>query len=282
MRLARLVAPDNSVVIARIDNGTAIPIAASPNRLGADTIRDLLADKVIIEAMSPIGASFPLATATLRSPIQTPGKIIAVGLNYADHAREANFDLPRAPMIFAKFASSIIGHGQPIQFRNTDSAQVDYESELAVVIGRRTRDISTDRALDSVYGYTLCNDVSARDAQFSDQQFTRGKSFDTFCPLGPFILTSDEIDDPQNLPIKSRLNGTTVQDSSTSEMIFSIAEIISYLSRFITLEPGDLIATGTPAGVGMAKKPPIYLSDGDVIEVEVTGIGVLSNPVEVR
>ncbi|MEI8392969.1 MAG: fumarylacetoacetate hydrolase family protein, partial [Actinomycetes bacterium] len=237
---------------------------------------------VNIEKIPPIGVSFPLATATLMSPVQSPGKIIAVGLNYADHALEANFDIPPAPMIFAKFVSSIIGHGQPIQFRNADSAEVDYESELAVIIGQRTRNISTDRALDSVYGYTLCNDVSARDAQFSDKQFTRGKSFDTFCPVGPFILTADEIDDPQNLPIKARLNGITVQDSSTSEMIFSIAEIISYISRFITLEPGDLISTGTPAGVGMAKKPPIYLRDGDVIEVEVVGVGVLSNPIEVN
>jgi 2-keto-4-pentenoate hydratase/2-oxohepta-3-ene-1,7-dioic acid hydratase in catechol pathway len=133
-----------------------------------------------------------------------------------------------------------------------------------------------------VFGYTMCNDVSARDAQFSDGQFTRGKSFDTFCPVGPYVVTADEIEDPQDLSITARVNGTTMQDSSTKEMIFSVAEIISYVSRFIVLEPGDIIATGTPAGVGMAKVPPRYLTDGDVVEIAVSGLGVLSNPVAVR
>jgi 2-keto-4-pentenoate hydratase/2-oxohepta-3-ene-1,7-dioic acid hydratase in catechol pathway len=282
MRIAHVVSPEGLAVIARVDGEVATPVANAPVGIYADALRDLLAEGVDIGALRPIGENFPMMGALVRPPVCYPGKIVAVGLNYADHAREANLKLPSAPMIFAKFPTSIIGHGEAITFRAADTAQVDYEAELAVVIGRRTRDVEPGHALKSVFGYTMCNDVSARDAQFSDGQFTRGKSFDTFCPVGPYVVTADEIEDPQDLSITARVNGTTMQDSSTKEMIFSVAEIISYVSRFIVLEPGDIIATGTPAGVGMAKVPPRYLTDGDVVEIAVSGLGVLSNPVAVR
>jgi 2-keto-4-pentenoate hydratase/2-oxohepta-3-ene-1,7-dioic acid hydratase in catechol pathway len=283
MRIGRVVSPQGAEVLARFDadGDEATPIAVCPDALGADTLRDLLAAGTDIAAMPSTGSTFTVEAAAWRSPLRSPRKIIAVGLNYADHALEANLAIPGSPMIFAKFPSAIVGHGEPIRFRRADSAEVDYESELAAVIGREARHVSTADALQHVFGYTVCNDVSARDAQFSDGQFTRGKSFDTFCPLGPLVVSSDEVADPQSLVVRARLNGTTVQDSSTKNMIFSVAEIISYLSRFMTLEPGDVIATGTPAGVGMARRPPLYLNDGDIIEAEVEGIGTLANPVQV-
>jgi 2-keto-4-pentenoate hydratase/2-oxohepta-3-ene-1,7-dioic acid hydratase in catechol pathway len=172
----------------------------------------------------------------------------------------------------------VIGPGEAIRWSAGQSTQVDYEAELAVVIAAETRDVAVDDALGHVLGYTCCNDVSARDAQFSDGQWSRSKSFDTFCPLGPWLVTADEIPDPQSLPITCRVNGTTLQESSTAEMIHGVAALISYLSRFSTLRAGDVIATGTPAGVGFARTPPIFLADDDVVEVEIGGIGVLRNP----
>ncbi|MEY2470602.1 MAG: hypothetical protein QOF21_3300 [Actinomycetota bacterium] len=207
-----------------------------------------------------------------------PSKVLAIGLNYADHARESGMTPPANPLIFVKTNNSICRDGDPIVWAGADSSQVDYEAELAVVIGRRARRVSEADALSYVFGYTCCNDVSARDAQFGDQQWVRGKSFDTFCPLGPDIVTADEIPDPQNLRIACRVNGETLQDSNTSEMIFGVAELISYCSRFMTLEPGDIIATGTPFGVGFSRNPPIFLGDGDVCEIEIEKIGVLTNP----
>ena len=207
-----------------------------------------------------------------------PSKVLAIGLNYADHARESGMTPPKNPLIFVKTNNSICGNGDAITWAAVDSAQVDYEAELAVVIGRQARRVSEADALDYVFGYTCCNDVSARDAQFGDQQWVRGKSFDTFCPLGPEIVTADEIPDPQNLRIACRVNGETLQDSNTSEMIFGVAELISYCSRFMTLEAGDIIATGTPFGVGFSRTPPIFLTDGDVCDVEIEKIGVLTNP----
>jgi 2-keto-4-pentenoate hydratase/2-oxohepta-3-ene-1,7-dioic acid hydratase in catechol pathway len=213
--------------------------------------------------------------------IAPPSKVLAIGLNYADHARESGMEPPKAPLIFVKTNNSICFDGDPIRWAADDSAQVDYEAELAVVIGTKARRVSEADALDYVFGYTCCNDVSARDAQFGDQQWVRGKSFDTFCPLGPAIVTADEIPDPQNLAIKCRVNGETLQDSNTSEMIFGVAHLIAYCSRFMTLEVGDIIATGTPFGVGFSRNPPIYLQNGDVCEIDIEKIGVLTNPVVV-
>ncbi|MGB6057341.1 MAG: fumarylacetoacetate hydrolase family protein [Microthrixaceae bacterium] len=221
--------------------------------------------------------SVELARVKVLAPIARPGSVIAVGLNYADHASESGLEAPGSPVTFAKLPQSIIGPGEVIRWSRDQSTEVDYEAELAVIIGSDARDVPVESALDFVLGYTCCNDVSARDAQFSDGQWLRAKSFDTFCPLGPWLVTPEDVPDPQNLQIACRVNGETLQDSSTAQMIFSVAQIISYLSQFMTLLPGDVITTGTPAGVGFARTPPIYLRDGDTVEVEIEGIGVLTN-----
>lgn len=214
----------------------------------------------------------------LLAPVPRPGKLICVGLNYRDHAAESQMPIPDQPVIFSKFSTSVVGPNQPIVLPGT-SEQVDYEAELAVVIGRRGKHISPESAFDYVLGYTCFNDISARDFQFADGQWQRGKSCDTFAPIGPFILTVDEVPDPHDLTIKLRLNGKTLQDSTTGQMIFGVPELITFLSETITLEPGDVIATGTPPGVGFARKPPVFLRDGDRVEVEVAGLGVLANSV---
>jgi acylpyruvate hydrolase len=215
------------------------------------------------------------------SPVPRPGKIICIGLNYRDHAEESGMAIPTSPVIFSKFSTCAIGPNQPIVIPE-GSLQTDYEAELAFVIGRRAQNVKKDEALNYVLGYTNFNDVSARDFQFADGQWQRGKSCDTFAPMGETIVTTDEIPDPQDLSIKLHLNGETLQDSNTNQMIFGVAELVEFLSRFITLEPGDVVATGTPPGVGFARKPPVYLKDGDTVEVEIEGLGVLSNPVKKR
>jgi len=215
---------------------------------------------------------------TLASPVPRPGKIICIGLNYRDHAVESGMELPSSPVIFSKFSSCAIGPGAPIVIP-PGSSKCDYEAELAFIIGRTTRNASRENALGYVFGYVNFNDVSARDFQFADGQWQRGKSCETFAPMGECITTADEIADPQDLSIKLRLNGDTMQDSNTCQMIFGVAELIEFLSRHVTLEPGDVVATGTPPGVGFARKPPVYLKDGDVVEVEIEDLGVLSNPV---
>lgn len=212
------------------------------------------------------------------APVPRPGKIICIGLNYRDHAAESGMAIPESPVIFSKFSTCAIGPNDPIVIPNR-SVQTDYEAELAVIIGRRARNVKREDAIDHVLGYTNFNDVSARDFQFADGQWQRGKSCDTFAPMGQYIVTTDEVPDPQDLSIKFRLNGETMQDSSTNQMIFGVAELVEFLSHHITLEPGDCIATGTPPGVGFARKPPVYLKEGDVAEVEIEGLGVLSNPV---
>lgn len=214
----------------------------------------------------------------LEPPIPRPGKIICVGLNYRDHAEESGMAIPSSPIIFSKFSTSVIGPGAAIELP-ADSSEVDYEAELAVVIGRRAKMVSGGDAMNYVFGYTNFNDVSARDMQFADGQWQRGKSCDTFAPIGEYIATYDEITDPHDLKISFRLNGKTLQDSSTGQMIFRIPELIEFISRSITLEPGDVIATGTPPGVGFARDAKIFLKDGDVAEVEIEGLGVLRNPI---
>ncbi len=211
-------------------------------------------------------------------PATYPSKILAIGRNYFDHALEGGAEPPPAPLLFNKLVNSLSAHEAPIVLPGI-SEKVDYEAELAVVIGRRTKRVSQDDALDYVFGYTLINDVSARDLQFGDGQWTRGKGLDTFAPLGPFITTRDEIADVQALKIEGRLNGEVMQTSNTSKMIFQVAYLVSYLSQGITLEPGDVIATGTPEGVGVFRKPPVLLKAGDVFEVEIEGLGTLRNRV---
>jgi 2-keto-4-pentenoate hydratase/2-oxohepta-3-ene-1,7-dioic acid hydratase in catechol pathway len=212
------------------------------------------------------------------APVPRPGKIVCIGLNYRDHAAESNMPIPEKPVVFSKFSTSVIGPGEPVVLPST-SQQVDYEAELAVVIGRRGKNISADRAYDYVLGYTAFNDVSARDFQFGDGQWQRGKSCDTFAPMGQTIVTTDAISDPHKLSIKLVLNGQTMQDSNTDQLIFGVPALIEFLSQTITLEPGDVIATGTPAGVGFARKPPVFLKAGDQMEVLIEGMGGLGNPV---
>ncbi len=211
-------------------------------------------------------------------PIGRPGKIVCIGLNYRDHAAEAEMELPERPLLFAKWPNTLIGQGEPIRLPR-QSAEVDYEAELAVVIGRPASHISVADALDVVEGYLCLNDVSARDLQFADGQWTRGKSLDSFCPVGPVLVPASEVPDPQRLRLRCILNGEVVQDATTADMIFSVAELIAYISDGIALEPGDLIATGTPPGVGFVRTPPVFLAHGDEVTVEIDGIGTLTNPV---
>jgi 2-keto-4-pentenoate hydratase/2-oxohepta-3-ene-1,7-dioic acid hydratase in catechol pathway len=252
---------------------------------GANTIDELLdGDPGGLDALR-IAASHvniaemgqPLATADLLAPVPRPGKVVAIGRNYREHAAEEGAEPPPAPLIFAKWPSSVIGQGADIRWDPSLTAQVDYEAELAVVIGRRARRVSTGEALDYVLGYACLNDVSARDLQFGDGQWVRGKSLDTFCPLGPAIVTADEIADPQGLAIRCLVNDEVLQESNTSEMFFSVAEIVSHCSQAFTLDPGDVIATGTPSGVGAFRSPPRFLADGDRVVVEIDGIGRLEN-----
>ena len=223
----------------------------------------------------------PAAQVKLEAPLN-PGKIIAIGRNYVEHAKETGSKVPTEPLIFAKFPSSIIATGDPIQWRPSLTEQVDWEGELGVVIGRKARNVSEDDAYHYVFGYTIANDVTARDLQMiKDTQWTRGKSLDTFCPLGPYLVTKDEIEDPHNLAIRTMINDELVQDGSTRDMIFSIPHLIAYCSRMFTLEPGDLLMTGTPPGVGVGRSPQRFLQDGEVVTVSIEGIGEISNPCQV-
>jgi 2-keto-4-pentenoate hydratase/2-oxohepta-3-ene-1,7-dioic acid hydratase in catechol pathway len=215
---------------------------------------------------------------SLLCPLQ-PGKIVAIGLNYGDHVRETGIEAPSSPLVFAKFPSSVIGTEQAIVVDAELTTRVDWEVELAVVIGRRMRHVKPAEALDHVFGYTVANDISARDVQFADGQWVRGKSFDTFCPLGPVVVTSEEIGDPQALALSTRVNGEVVQSSSTAEMIFSVAELLAFCSRSMTLEPGDVLLTGTPWGCGEFMNPRRSLQPGDIVETEIARIGTLRNPV---
>jgi 2-keto-4-pentenoate hydratase/2-oxohepta-3-ene-1,7-dioic acid hydratase in catechol pathway len=222
----------------------------------------------------------PSSTVKLRAPVPDPRKVVCIGLNYKDHARESGAAIPPEPVLFSKFPTAVIAHGDPIVLPPV-SQEVDYECELVIVIGRAGRNIKKENATQHIAGYTCGHDVSARDWQLKKPggQWMAGKTFDTFAPTGPAIVTSDEIGDPLNLPISFRLNGQTMQNSNTRELIFDPNYLIAYISQVITLEPGDLIFTGTPSGVGFARKPPVFLKAGDVCEVEIGGIGVLCNPV---
>jgi 2-keto-4-pentenoate hydratase/2-oxohepta-3-ene-1,7-dioic acid hydratase in catechol pathway len=231
-----------------------------------------------VQTLNPESEGVPLSDARLACPVASR-KIVAVGLNYKDHAIEAGLKIPTAPLCFAKFTSSLSGPFDPIRLPAEDS-HVDFEGELGVIIGRKAQRVGESDAMAHVAGYVVFNDVSARRWQFDDGQWTRGKSCDTFAPNGPYLVTTDEILDPGALRITTRLNGNIMQDSNTNQLIFNIPKIVSYFSHSFTLDPGDLIATGTPAGVGFSRKPPVYLNDGDVVEVEIERIGRISNRVQ--
>ncbi|MCS7054970.1 MAG: fumarylacetoacetate hydrolase family protein [Thermoflexales bacterium] len=223
------------------------------------------------------------AAPRLRAPF-TPRSFICIGLNYMDHVRESNAQPPARPVVFAKFANALAHPGDTITWYADATQQVDWEAELGVMIGKPCYRVSKEEAMAYVGGYTCVNDVSARDIQLTDsaKQFTLGKTLDGFCPVGPCLVTTDEIHDPQNLGIRCLVNGKVVQNSNTREMIFDVATLVSYLSKFMTLMPGDLIATGTPPGVGMGMQPPVWLKDGDEVTVEIERIGALTNTCCVR
>lgn len=238
--------------------------------LGAD-------DKTVAQWMKQ-GRVVALEDAKLAAPVPRPGKLICIGLNYRDHATEQGAAIPESPVVFSKFSTAVIGPEDNVVIPAT-CTEPDYEAELAVVIGRVAKNVPKEKAYEYVFGYCAFNDVSARDFQFSDKQWQRGKSCDTFAPIGPYVATRDEVPNPQNLAIKLRLNGETMQSSRTDQLIFGVPELIAFLSASITLEPGDVIATGTPGGVGFARKPPVYIKPGDRMEVEIEGLGVLVNTV---
>lgn len=238
------------------------------------SVRELLAEGGEPE---PSGSRIPRASVRVMAPVPDPQKIICLGLNYRDHAAEAGLEIPKSPLWFGKFANSLIGDGEPIVLPPAHAEHVDYEAELAVVIGRRAHRVSAERALEHVAGAMPFNDVSARDLQLQNPLWTSGKAIDTFAPCGPALVTLDEIDDLQDLRLHTRINGEIVQTGTTADMIFGVAETIAWLSRTITLLPGDIIATGTPAGIGGLKG--IFLHDGDTVAVEVDGLGAVTNPV---
>jgi 2-keto-4-pentenoate hydratase/2-oxohepta-3-ene-1,7-dioic acid hydratase in catechol pathway len=268
--------------LGAVRGGEVIDLAvASEGKLPADMIAflDLGGAAMALARQIAEGAetALPLRGVSLLAPVPRPSKVVAIGQNYMDHCREQGVEPPELPVIFTKFSSAVIGPGATIRWDPALTSQVDYEVELAVVIGRRARRVPAEAALEYVAGYTVCNDVSARNLQFGDEQWVRGKSLDTFCPLGPWLVTRDEIPDPQNLAVRTTLNGEVVQDSTTVEMIFGVRDLIAFASRAFTLLPGDVIVTGTPPGVGFFRDPPLFLADGDEITVEVEGIGKLTN-----
>jgi 2,4-didehydro-3-deoxy-L-rhamnonate hydrolase len=234
-------------------------------------------------AVAAASARVPLEKARLCAPIIEPGKIIGIGLNYSDHCREANLPVPSVPVLFGKFPNSVVGPDDDIVFSERLCKEVDYEVELGFVVGRRARRVSAADALSHVMGYAIAHDVSARDLQFREaKQWDHGKSVDTFCPWGPWLVTREEIPDPQTLDMWLWLNGKEMQRSNTSNMIFNVARLVEFLSASITLEPGDLVVTGTPFGVGFSRNPPVYLRDGDECVLEISGLGRLRNRVRVE
>ena len=255
---------------------------ASAGELPDDMLEFLKAGEVAMQTARDVLAKaddgFRADSVKLLSPVTNPSKVIAIGLNYMDHIREADIGVPELATMFCKYPSAIIGTDAVIHWSRGLTQQVDYEAELALVIGKAAKDVSEANAYDYIAGYMNCNDVSARDLQFRPgDQWLRGKCLDSFCPLGPYLVTSDEIDDPHNLSIKCKLNEQLMQDSNTREMIYRIPYLIQYLSEAFTLLPGDVIATGTPHGVGAFRDPPLWLGQGDVVSVEVEGLGSLIN-----
>lgn len=229
-------------------------------------------------ARGATGPTYPLSEVRLHAPVPRPRKVICIGLNYRDHAEETNSPLPDYPIVFAKWDNTVIAHGENIVLPKVTD-QVDYEAELGFVIGKRCKDATEENALDYVAGYLPINDVSARDYQTRVSQWTMGKTFDTFAPMGPAITTADEVADPHNLRISLTIGDETLQDSNTRELIFNIPQLVASLSEVMTLEPGDVVSTGTPPGVGMARNPQRWLRPGDVVSVTIEGLGTLTNPV---
>jgi 2-keto-4-pentenoate hydratase/2-oxohepta-3-ene-1,7-dioic acid hydratase in catechol pathway len=284
MRLATLRTPSGPRAAAFVDN-RYVDLSATDAALPR-TVRQLLeGGPTVLQAAEQAArranaVRLEAAAVKLLPPVPDAPKIICLGLNYRDHAQETGAAIPSEPIVFSKYPTALIGPGDPIVLPPV-SKEVDFEAELVIVVGKRGRPRSAEEARSFVAGYTVGHDVSARDWQLKKEgkQWMIGKTFDTFAPTGPWLVTADEVPDPHALPIRLRLNGQTMQDSNTSQMIFRAADVLAYLAKVFTLEPGDLIFTGTPPGVGMARKPPVFLKPGDVVEVEIDGVGSLRNPV---
>jgi 2-keto-4-pentenoate hydratase/2-oxohepta-3-ene-1,7-dioic acid hydratase in catechol pathway len=290
--LATVAGPDGPRVLTRdgdrfYDLRDLGSTSGTHDGFGAGDVGDLFRrDPGAIDALRSIGSRLdglrPLAASedelTFLPPVRQPGKIICVGLNYRLHAAEGGVAVPSKPVLFAKFPNTLTGHGAPIPYPPV-TTELDYEGELAVIIGRHCSQVTVDDALEAVGAYTILNDVSARDLQAAEPQWIRGKSLDNFAPIGPYAVVPDRGFDPATFRIRTTVSGELRQDSSCGDMVFSVAEIIAFISEAITLEPGDLISTGTPPGVGLGFDPPRYLSPGDTISIEIGGIGVLTNQV---
>jgi acylpyruvate hydrolase len=272
MRFASVFRDGEPAAVA-IEDELAIPLTDIAE-LGAQTPSALLRDPPLDR-----GAAFPLSAATLRPVVPRPSKIICVGLNYHAHIEETNREVPDYPVLFTKFASSLTGPFDPIPCP-PESEAIDYEGELAVVIGRRVRRVQRAGALDAVAGYAVANDVTMRDFQYRTHQWLQGKAWDASTPLGPALVTTDEIPDPGALTVRTRVNDELVQEAATDLLIFDVATLVSVISEFATLDPGDIILTGTPAGVGFRREPKLLMGDGDVVTVEIGGVGRIENRFE--
>jgi 5-carboxymethyl-2-hydroxymuconate isomerase len=270
VRFCSVTSASGPVVASYVDGGAWV---LEPR---VSALSDVLA--TVLDGDQPGLAATPEEQPSLGPPL-IPGKIVAIGLNYPMHAAESSESSPEQPLLFAKFPSAVVGPTDAIMIDDELMERVDWEVELGVVVGRRMRDVPADEALDHVFGYTVANDVSARDVQFGDGQWTRGKSFDTFCPIGPVVVTADELGPPDDLRLTTKVNGELMQDDSTASMVFGVSEILAFCSRCFTLEPGDLLLTGTPSGCGEFMDPPRSLSPGDVVEVAIEGIGAIASPV---
>ena len=282
MRLAT-IKTDKGPRAAALHNNAYVDLNATDPALPS-SIRQLF--EAGVDALAAAGRAARRADAVrldaaktrLLPPVPDPRKIVCLGLNYRDHAAETGAQIPKEPVLFSKYATALVGHEDDIVLPSV-SQEVDYEAELVVVVGRRGRHLSVNDAVHSIAGYTVGHDVSARDWQLKkdQRQWMVGKTFDTFAPTGPWLVTADEVPNPHDLTIRLRLNGQVMQDSNTSQMVFQVGTVLAYLSQVFTLEPGDLVFTGTPPGVGIARKPPVYLKPGDIVEVEIDGIGLLRN-----
>lgn len=278
MQLARITSQhvDDFAVRAGESDGW-VPVS----RLGvqAHTTRDVIEQWDRLTGSLSSASGDVVIDPDLHCPVVAPGKILAIGLNYLDHIKETGAQQPNKPVVFAKYSSSLAGPADDTLLDPWLTQQLDYESELAVIIGRKSRRLTAENAMDNVFGYAVANDVSSRDLQRSDAQFSRSKSFDTFCPIGPWITSADAVGDPQRLPISSTVNGEVRQNSNTEQMLFSIEELLVFLSSTMTLWPGDVILTGTPPGVGLGFVPPVFLQPGDVVECAIEGLGSIRNAV---
>jgi 2-keto-4-pentenoate hydratase/2-oxohepta-3-ene-1,7-dioic acid hydratase in catechol pathway len=288
MRLGQFGASPEESWVAAVDGDSVIRLSVAGTAAGVDLPDDAVGvlgewrwrEKVdlAVECARGTGTGvYDRTDLTRRAPVADPGKVVCVGLNYRDHAEESGGDPPEEPVLFSKFPTSVVGPTADVVWDPDLTSAVDYEAELVAVVGDRTRNVSEAEALDHVAGYTVGNDVSARDLQFADDQWVRGKSLDTFAPLGPEVVTPDEVGDVDDLDIWAEVNGERLQDSNTRQLLFDVAELVAFCSRAFTLEPGDLLFTGTPAGVGYFRDPKVLLDDGDTVTVAVDGVGELTN-----